>query len=184
MYNRSDSKFPEFSCKEPDIGTYFNEKLKKDIKRFVNAAYVLYEDDELVGFFTLSQHSVKRNKKVRNKGHFKHVPATLLGQFAISDKFCGKTYDGVKYSVILLRHALDIHITAVDIVGSTALMLNPVNSEVKDKFYAKIGLFSDYPADNETFLTKILEKIGLRKKEPGYMFAKNNDILAYLNDLK
>jgi hypothetical protein len=177
---RLDSKFPEFNCKEPNIGTYFNEKLKNDIKCFVNAAYVLCEDDALVGFFTLSQHSVKRNKKIRNKGHFKHVPATLLGQFAISDDFCGKMCNNVKYSVILLRYALELHMKAVEIVGSTALMLNPVNKLVKEKFYDKIGLFSDYPSDEISFFTKILNCFGLKEKEPGYMFAKNKDIIAYL----
>jgi hypothetical protein len=154
-----------FVCRESDISDYFNGHLRKDIGRFVTAGYALYDNDALVGFFTLSQHSIKREKQ-RDKGHFSDIPATLLGQFAIADDFCGKDYQNVRYSRILLDMVLNIHIKIAKEIGSTALMLNPINNTVREKFYKKLGIFSDYQAVD---------------KKHDYLFAKTKDIIAFLS---
>lgn len=160
----SSDRCPDFCCREQDINTYFTQRLQKDISRFVNAAYLLYKDADLVGFFTLSQHSVDREKQ-RNKGHFRKISATLLGQFAIDNKFCGAFYqDGLKYSTILLTQALKIHVKIAKEIGSTALILNPINETVKEKFYKQIGLFEEYQSSDNN----------------DYMYAKTQDIIAYL----
>lgn len=156
-------KYPEFFCREPDINRYFNERLAADVRRSVNAAYLLYDNDSLVGFFTLSQHAVKREEKHRHKGHFSYIPATLLGQFAIDSRFCGREYAQVKYSTWLLKCALQIHAKVAKQIGSTALILNPINDTVKKKFYEKTGLFKNYESveDND------------------YMYARTSDICAF-----
>ncbi len=159
----SNQKYPCFCCREKDINTYFNDRLQKDVARYVNAAYLLYYGNEIVGFFTLCQHAVKRERQ-KHKGHFSQISATLLGQFAINERFCGKYYKGVKYSNILLEQALNIHVKIAKTIGSTALILNPINDTVKEKFYKKIGLFEEYHS----------------QKDNDYMYAKTQDIISYL----
>ena len=159
-------KYPVFSCREPDINRYFNERLIGDVKRSVNAAYLMYTDEDLVGFFTLSQHAVKREERHRHKGHFNYIPATLLGQFAINDKYCGHEYSGVKYSIWLLKFALQIHTKVAKQIGSTALILNPINDIVKRKFYEKTGLFKNYDS--------------IEKND--YMYARTSDIATFLEN--
>lgn len=158
---------PDFCCREPDINRYFKERLFKDVMRSVNAAYLLYDNNNLVGFFTLSQHAIKREQKHRHKGHFNYIPATLLGQFAIDNRFCNRKYGDVKYSTWLLKFALQIHTKVAKQIGSTALILNPINEVVKKKFYEKTGLFKNYES--------------VEKND--YMYARTSDIAAFLTSL-
>ncbi len=163
----SRKKYPEFCCGEPDIDTYFNTLLCDDVNDFVNAAYILWQDNDIVGFFTLSQHAVRRHGQV-HKGNFRDIPTTLLGQFAISRNFRGKSFNNVKYSILLMDCALMIHARISHRIGSTALMLNPINETVKSKFYEKFGLFSDFES----------------KSTKNYMYATTPTILSYLDAKK
>jgi hypothetical protein len=144
---RPDSKYPYFECREPSLGNYFNNNAKKDVERAISACYVLQDEQgDTIGYFTLSQHSVKNPKTKDEKGNYPDIPTTMLGRFAISNDFCGKEFSGVKYSRILMLMALEKHIEQAAAIGSTALMLNPINDIVKKKFYNQFGIFDDYPS--------------------------------------
>ena len=157
------NRYPLFCCGVSDIDTYFNELLCNDVEDFVNAAYVLWKGDTIVGFFTLSQHAV-RNRGQQHKGRFKDIPTTLLGQFAVAKQFRGQKLQNVNYSILLMECALLIHARIASLIGSTALMLNPINDSVKVKFYSKFGLFEDFES----------------KSTKNYMYATTNTILSYL----
>jgi hypothetical protein len=117
------------------------------VERAISACYVLQDENgNIIGYFTLSQHSVKNPGTNNEKGNYPDIPTTMLGRFAIANEFCGKDLDGVRYSKILMQMALEKHIEQAAAIGSTALMLNPINEVVKEKFYDQFGIFDDYPS--------------------------------------
>jgi predicted GNAT family N-acyltransferase len=144
---RPDSKYRHFECREPSLSNYFNNNAKRDVERAISACYILQdENDNIIGYFTLSQHSVKNPRTKDEKGNYPDIPTTMLGRFAIANDFCGKELYGVKYSRILMHMALEKHIEHAAAIGSTALMLNPINDTVKKKFYDQFGIFDNYPS--------------------------------------
>lgn len=163
---------PEFECKDPQINRYYKEQLQTDIDVRACRAYFLFQDDDVVGFFTLLPHSIKNvnSHRIRErelKGMGKWLSGVLLGHFAVNNKFCKKQYNGgLKYSKILMFFALSSFERVVRNFCGVALLLNPINENVKDKFYVQEygDLFKKYPTDDDD-----------------YMYARTVDVLTALD---
>jgi hypothetical protein len=144
------ASYKKFECRESSLSNYFNNNAKIDVERAISACYILQnEADDIIGYFTLSQHSVKNPRTNKEKGNYPDIPTTMLGRFALANEFCGKELNGDKYSNILMYKALEKHIEQSVAIGSTALMLNPINEIVREKFYNKFGIFNDYPSTQD-----------------------------------
>ena len=88
--------------------------------------------------------------------------------FAISNEFCAQKHpSGLKYSKILMFYALISFESVVRNFCGVALLLNPINESVRDKFYTREygGLFEKYPTNDD------------------YMYARTVDVLAVLDNL-
>lgn len=165
------SSIPEFECRDPQINRYYKEQLQTDINVRACKAFFLFQDDNVVGFFTLLPHSIKNTnnrgiRKREHKGMGKWLSGVLLGHFAISNEFCGQKHSsGLKYSKILMFYALDRFECIIRNFCGVALLLNPINESVRDKFYIKEygGLFKKYPTDDD------------------YMYALTDYVLAVLD---
>ena len=165
------SPIPEFECKDKKINEYYSTRLQVDIDVRACRAYFLFQDDNVVGFFTLLPHSIQNtnNNKTRRKykGTGKWLSGVLLGHFAVCGEYSGKEYiPGIKYSKILMLHALNKFTDVVRNFCGVALLLNPINKEVRDKFYKKEygDLFKPYPTKNDD-----------------YMYVRTIDVLSALN---
>ena len=165
------NSIPEFECKDSQINRYYKEQLQTDIDVRACKAYFLFQDDNVVGFFTLLPHSIKNTnnhsiRKRKFKGMGKWLSGVLLGHFAIDNKFCSQQHmSGLKYSRILMLYALRMFEHVVRNFCGVALLLNPINESVRDKFYIKEygGLFEKYPTNDD------------------YMYARTVDVLAGLD---
>lgn len=162
---------PEFECKDPQINRYYNTQLQTDIDVRACRAYFLFQDNDVVGFFTLLPHSIKNSnnliiRKRELKGMGKWLSGVLLGHFAIDNKFCKQQHEsGLKYSKILMFFALGRFERVVRNFCGVALLLNPINESVRDKFYIKEygELFKKYPTNDD------------------YMYARTIDVLTALD---
>ena len=165
------NSIPEFECKDSQINRYNKEQLQTDIDVRACKAFFLFQDDNVVGFFTLLPHSIKNTnnhsiRKRKFKGMGKWLSGVLLGHFAIDNKFCSQQHmSGLKYSRILMLYALRMFEHVVRNFCGVALLLNPINESVRDKFYIKEygDLFDKYPTNDD------------------YMFARTVDVLAVLD---
>ena len=165
------NSIPEFECKDSQINRYYKEQLQTDIDVRACKAFFLFQGDNVVGFFTLLPHSIKNTnnhsiRKRKFKGMGKWLSGVLLGHFAIDNKFCSQQHmSGLKYSRILMLYALRMFEHVVRNFCGVALLLNPINESVRDKFYIKEygGLFDKYPTNDD------------------YMFARTVDVLAVLD---
>lgn len=166
---RPKASIPKFECRDSKINEYYNNRLQIDIDLRACRAYFLFQDDKVVGFFTLLPHSIQNtnNNKIRRKykGTGKWLSGVLLGHLAISSGFSGKRYGEVKYSKILMSYALNRFAYVVHNFCGVALLLNPINQEVRDKFYVKEygELFKPYPT-----------------KKDDYMYARAIDVFKYV----
>lgn len=168
MPNKS---IPEFDCIDPKINEYYNKQLQTDIDVRACRAYFLFRDDSVVGFFTLLPHSIKNTnnhiiRKRALKGMGKWLSGVLLGHFALERAFCKQRDEsGLKYSKILMLYALDMFEHVVQNFCGVALLLNPINAEVRDKFYMREygELFKKYPTNDD------------------YMYARTVDVLSALD---
>lgn len=168
---KPETPIPEFECSDSKINEYYNNRLQTDIDVRACRAYFLYQDDKLIGFFTLLPHSIQNTnnhiiRKREHKGMGKWLSGVLLGHFAIDINFAGKYFTpDVKYSKILMRCALDSFIRVVNNFCGVALLLNPINRQVCDKFYKKEygELFKPYPTKDD------------------YMFVRTVDVLQLLD---
>lgn len=128
-----------FASTIPDLTEYWNLRIKSDIKRNLCAGYVLLSDneDQVIGYFTLSQHAIKTDLNDREKGRYQKAPATLLGRLAVNKEYIGKGY-GRR----LIESIFWLHIDISKRIGSAALILLPLESAMG--FYNRIGLFTEY----------------------------------------
>ena len=144
LFDKNHSDRNNFECTELSMTNYFKQTISQDVKRDLCAAYVVYSIDEskILGFFTLSQYSIKRSESSKNKGNYSRVPTTLLGRLAIHKNYEGK---GLGKRVIV-NDILKIHLEISRKIGSAALIL-----EAKDNargFYEKLKIFKDYPSED------------------------------------
>lgn len=128
-----------FDSSIPDFKRYWEEQLNLDVKRHLCAGYVLLTDseDDVIGYFTLSQNSVERDRDDNEKGTYVRTPATLLGRLAVNKK-----YEKQGYGKELIKSILNLHLKVSRTIGSAVLILKPL--EEARGFYNRLQLFSDY----------------------------------------
>jgi len=137
------------------LNTYFQTQANQDVKKNLAVCYVAMDESNVVGFYTLSQHSVSRQEfpedMQRKIPSTYDAPATLIGRFAIDKKYqgkgCGKT---------LLMHAFyKIYIGSQSSGTKGAVVIAKDESE---DFYKKQGFISLSADEKKYFLPiKVIE---------------------------
>jgi len=99
---------PSFRCGNEALNRYFHERIRKEVEASVAAAFVMADGPAVLGYYTLSAHSIERNalpedvvKKLKLP-KYPFIPATLMGSLAVDLK-----YQGQRLGEILLMDGLE-----------------------------------------------------------------------------
>lgn len=142
-----------FDCGEASIDNYIRDKaLGSQAAKHAMVYVVCFKGtDEVAAFYTLSNSAVDRRygatAKIR-KNAPDPLPVTVLGRMGIT-----KSAQGHGLAIDLLADAIERSIQAAQVIGSTALVVHPLNERLGD-FYIKYGAF--IPCPDLTPLTLML----------------------------
>ena len=80
-----------FDCGVAPLNKYLQQVAGQDQKRNLSKVYVLAEGETVVGYYSLSAHSVSRENLPKDikLGGYQDIPFLLLGRLAVD-----KTYQG------------------------------------------------------------------------------------------
>jgi hypothetical protein len=154
-HNRND-----FDCGKELLNSYLKYQAGQDIKRKLSACFVLAEakTNNVQGYYTLSNNSIPLNsfsEQVQKKlpKSYQSIPTTLLGRLAIDLQYQGKGL-----GKILLIDALKKSYEISQVVGSFAVVVDPIDKEATI-FYEKYD-FIKLPDSKKMFIpTKTLQEL-------------------------
>jgi predicted GNAT family N-acyltransferase len=153
-----------FSSGNEALDRYFHERVRNDVEREVAAAFVMADGPAVLGYYTLSAHSVARESlpeeviKKLKLPKYPAIPATLMGRLAVDRK-----YQGQRIGELLLLDGLERSYTQSRQVASFAVMVDAKQSAVE--FYRKYG-FVPLPPGSQMFIPMgtIKQLIGARPR--------------------
>lgn len=139
-----------FDCGKPLLDDYLHKQAKQDVKRRLSACFVLPDENEIKGYYTLSTASVERRllpQEIIKKlpPSYNDLPTILLGRLAVS-----KSYQGQGLGEMILMDALKRSYFISGQVGSMAVIVDPLDEEAV-KFYEKYD-FILLPDSGKMFL--------------------------------
>jgi len=116
----------EFNCGDDEINEYFHSKMHEDVECGNSMSYMLFLQDNLVGFFTLS------NSKLfcLLKGEEKSWSAVLLGQLGVQLEHQRKGYGSLMIS-LAKKLSYDIRSSS----GCRVLILKTYKKYLFEVFY-------------------------------------------------
>lgn len=146
-HNRND-----FDCGKELLNSYLKNQAGQDIKRKLSACFVLAESATncIQGYYTLSNNSIPLSnfpEQIQKKlpASYVSIPTTLLGRLAIDNKYQGKGL-----GKILLIDALKRSYESSEVIGSFAVVVDPIDREAKF-FYEKYD-FIKLPDSGKMFI--------------------------------
>jgi ribosomal protein S18 acetylase RimI-like enzyme len=129
---------PDFCCGNEALDRYFHERVRRDVEAGVTAAFVMADGPAVLGYYTLSAHSIERGalpedmaKKLKLP-KYPFIPATLMGRLAVD-----RRYQGRRLGEILLLDGLTRSYAHSNQVASFAVMVDAKESAVE--FYLGYG---------------------------------------------
>lgn len=140
------SRFDEFDPTKAEREAFDcdNEELNDWLVRFAGQAmrsrdavtYLLHEEREIVGYFTLSSGSVALKEATPRIGRRAPdpVPMVLLGRMGVDVRHQGKDL-----GVEMIRQAGQRAIAAADLIGARGLLIHAIDDRAQG-FYEHIGL--------------------------------------------
>jgi predicted N-acetyltransferase YhbS len=127
-----------FRCGNEALDRYFHERIGKELEARVAAAFVMADGPVVLGYYTLSAHSIERNalpEEVVKKLKLPKdplIPATLMGRLAVDLK-----YQGQRLGEILLMDGLERSYVHSSQVASFAVVVDA--KENAAGYYRKYG---------------------------------------------
>jgi predicted GNAT family N-acyltransferase len=139
-----------FCCGNEALDRYFKERIRKDVQAGVAAAFVMANGPSVLGYYTLSAHSMERGtlpaavvKKLKLP-EYPLIPATLMGRLAVDVK-----YQGQRLGEILLMDGLERSSVHSSQIASFAIVVDAKENAVE--FYRRYG-FLPLPQGNRMFI--------------------------------
>ena len=124
-----------FDCGVEELNLYLQRGANQDQKRSLTKIYVLAKEEHIVGYYSISAHSVLHDNLPEDikLASYKDVPFLLLGRLAVD-----KTFQGQGYGDTLIFHALK---TTVDVAGKIGILGMAVDAkdEKAASFYEGFG---------------------------------------------
>ena len=127
-----------FRCGNEALDRYFHERIRKDVEARVAAAFVMADGPVVLGYYTLSAHSIERDalpedliKKLKLP-KYPLIPATLMGRLAVDLKYRGR-----RLGELLLMDGLERSYFHSSQVASFAVVVDAKESAVA--FYQRYG---------------------------------------------
>ncbi len=145
-------KRADFSCGKKSLDVYLQRHAGQDMKRGLAAVFILEGESEvdIAGFYALSSQSIEAGDltelSVKGLPVERPIPCTLLGQFAVHEKWKGQ---GV--GAWLLGHVLHEVTAHAEKVGSFALIVDAVDEEART-YWLHCGFIPFPSTQNRLFL--------------------------------
>jgi ribosomal protein S18 acetylase RimI-like enzyme len=132
------------------LDRYFRERIRKEIDARVAAAFVMADGPSVLGYYTLSAHSIERGalpdiviEKLKLP-KYPFIPATLMGRLAVDQK-----HQGRRLGEILLMDGLKRSFVHSGQVASFAVLVDAKENAVE--FYRRYG-FLQLPQGRRMFI--------------------------------
>ena len=124
-----------FTCGNPQLDAWLRQRARTNDAQAFSRVFVLAEQRELIGYYTLSAYTIARGSAPRSLRHGAPDPiaAILLGQLAVAASWHGR---GVGAS--LLQDAVRRFAAAAEIVAARLLVTHPIDAPAA-RFYARHG---------------------------------------------
>lgn len=124
-----------FDCGVEALNLYLQKYANQDQKRGLTKIYILVDAASVVGYYSISAHSVMRDNlpediKIAGYGE---VPFLLLGRLAVDKK-----YQGQGYGDTLIFHAFKTTMETAEKVGILGIIVDAKNDDVSS-FYEGFG---------------------------------------------
>ncbi len=148
-----------FSCGDSVLDRYLRLQASQDASKRVAVCFVLTPDSKLIaGFYTLSQYSVELEDMppalASSLPKYPQVPATLLGRFAIDQKFSGR-----KLGEFMLLDVLARSLRQSKQIASVFIVVDAKNESARH-FYQHYNFISLPNSPKRLFLLmKTVEKL-------------------------
>jgi GNAT superfamily N-acetyltransferase len=129
-HNRKD-----FDCGVEALNQYIQKVANQDQKRNLTKIYVLADNEEIIGYYSISAHSVMRDYLPEDikSGTYKDIPFLLLGRLAVDKRHQGKGYGDA-----LIFHAFKTTMEAAEKVGILGILVD-AKDEKAASFYEGFG---------------------------------------------
>ena len=118
-----------FSCGKPSLDRWLKTRALSNQQKGFTAVLVVHEADRVIGYYGLAPTAIVpsiRPRSIRTGQPPDPVPCLLLGQLATDRNWIGK---GVGSG--LLKGALQRCVTAANLIGGRALIVNAVDTEAQ-----------------------------------------------------
>jgi len=126
----------KFDCGVEALNLYLQRVANQDQKRSLTKVYVLAEGARVIGYYSISAHSVSKDHfpEGRQFGRYQEVPFLLLGRLAVD-----RDYQGLGYGDVLILHAFATTMEAAEKVGIMGMVVD-AKDENAVSFYQGFGL--------------------------------------------
>jgi GNAT superfamily N-acetyltransferase len=117
----------QFSCGKPTLDHWLKTRALSNQEKGFTVVMIVHEAGRVVGYYGLAPTAVIPNvlpRSIRTGQPPDPVPCLLLGQLATDVGWAGQ---GIGTG--LLKHALERCVTAAELIGGRALVVNAVDSE-------------------------------------------------------
>ncbi|MFI3123888.1 MAG: GNAT family N-acetyltransferase [Methylococcales bacterium] len=129
-HNRKD-----FDCGVEELNVYLKQIANQDQRRNLTRVYVLAEEKQIIGYYSISGHSVSRDTLPTDIkfGSYQQIPFLLLGRLAVD-----KQYQGNGYGDALIFHALKMTVETAEKIGILGIIVEAKDDKVA-MFYEGFG---------------------------------------------
>ena len=124
-----------FDCGVIALNDYLQQFANQDQKRSLARVYVLAEQQQIIGYYSICAHSVPTDQLPDNSklGGYPDAPFLLLGRLAVD-----RHYQGQGYGDALIFHAFKITAEAAEKIGTLGMIVD-AKDEKAASFYEKLG---------------------------------------------
>ncbi len=124
-----------FDCGVESLNLYLQRGANQDQRRSLTKIYVLAEEQQLIGYYSISAHSVSRDDLPSDikLASYRDVPFLLLGRLAVD-----KAFQGQGYGDALIFHAFKTTLEAAEKVGILGMVVD-AKDENAVSFYEGFG---------------------------------------------
>ncbi len=125
----------DFDCGVEALNLYLQRVANQDQKRSLTKVYVLAENERVIGYYSISAHSVTRDHLPagRKLGGYHEIPFLLLGRLAVD-----RHYQGLGYGDTLIVHAFATTMDVAQKVGIMGIVVDAKNEKAAS-FYEGFG---------------------------------------------
>ncbi|MEW6237126.1 MAG: GNAT family N-acetyltransferase [Candidatus Omnitrophota bacterium] len=124
-----------FDCGVDALNLYLQKFANQDQKRSLTKVYVLADGVKIIGYYSISAHSVPLDNlpEEQKAGKYNDLPFLLLGRLAVD-----KTYQGRGYGDVLIFHAFKTTLHAAETIGIMGIVVD-AKDEKAASFYEGFG---------------------------------------------